>query len=135
MRPVLCLIPLALAACQPIGLGGGAVDIPPGEVRVASVAATANELTLRLSNGERCEAVRPEGVVGNWSGVTSAEDCGYALPFTVTYKQGAVEQRFTIEAAPAGTGPRAEVFVTDVDGVRRLFASPLGRNVRFAPPA
>ncbi|CTQ50416.1 hypothetical protein [Jannaschia donghaensis] len=137
MRPVLLLLPLAIAACQPIlpGASGAAANIPPGEVRVASVAATPARVTLRLSNGKRCVAERPEGVPGNWSGVTSGEDCGYRLPFAVTFKQGAVPQRFTIEAAPAGTGPRAEVYVTDIDGVRRLFAAPLGSNVRFETQA
>lgn len=139
MRPVLLLLPLAIAACQPIVLGeggaGGAVAVPPGQVRVAAVDASPDRVTIRMSNGNRCVAERPEGEQGNWSGVTSGEDCGYRLPFAVTFRQGAVPQRYTIEAAPAGTGPRAEVFVTDVDGVRRLFASPLRSNVRFETPA
>lgn len=137
MRPILFILPLAIAACQPVvdgGVAGQGVAVPPGEVRVAAVSASPNQLTIRMSNGNRCRAERPEGVSGNWSGVTSGEDCGFALPFDVTYKQGAVPQRFTIEAAPAGVGPRAEVFVTDVDGVRRLFAAPLGPNVRFGTP-
>lgn len=137
MRPILLILPLAIAACQPIldtaGAGQG-VEVPPGEVRVAAVAASANRVTIRLSNGARCRAERPEGVTGNWSGVTAGEECGFALPFAVTYRQGAVPQRYTIEAAPAGVGPRAEIFVTDVDGVRRLFAAPLGPNVRFETP-
>lgn len=138
MRPILLLLPLAIAACQPVssGTGGSAVvDIPPGEVRVAAVDASPSQVTFRLSNGKRCVAERPEGEPGNWSGVTSGEDCGFRLPFAVTFKQGAVPQRFTIEAAPAGTGPRAEVFVTDVDGVRRLFSAPLRANVRFGTAA
>lgn len=138
MRPILFILPLAIAACQPILDAGGVeqgVAVPPGEVRVAAVSASATQVTIRMSNGNRCRAERPEGQTGNWSGVTSGEDCGFALPFAVTYKQGAVPQRYTIEAAPAGVGPRAEVFVTDVDGVRRLFAAPLGPNVRFETPA
>ncbi len=134
MRPVLfSSFALLLAACQPIvlGEGGGSADIPAGEVRVAGVEATASRVTLQLSNGRRCRVDRPEGELGNWSGVTSGEDCGYQLPFFVSFKQGAVSQRFVIEAPVAGTGPRAEVFVTDVDGVRRLFSAPLPKGVRF----
>ncbi|SDY91006.1 hypothetical protein SAMN05444004_10466 [Jannaschia faecimaris] len=137
MRPALLLLPLAIAACQPVtsGTQGVGANVPPGEVRVAAVDATPSRVVIRLSNGKRCVSERPEGVPGNWSGVTSGEDCGYKLPFAVSFKQGATPQRFTIEAAPAGVGPRAEVFVTDVDGVRRLFASPLGPNVRFEQQA
>ncbi|WP_179379520.1 hypothetical protein [Jannaschia marina] len=135
MRAVFLLLPLAIAACQPIvpGAGGSGqgAPVPAGEVRVAAVSASPSRVTIRMSDGARCVVERPEGTPGNWSGVTSGEDCGYQLPFTVAFKQGAVPQRFTIEAAPAGVGPRAEVFVTDVDGVRRLFAAPLGPNVRF----
>lgn len=135
MRPILFLLPLALGACQVPGtaITGGAsnsgVAVPPGQVRVVSAAATPGTVTIRLSDGSRCTGLRPEGTPGGWSGVTA--DCGYALPYTVTFKQAGVPQRFRIEAAPAGTGPRAEIFVVDVDGVRRLFASPLGSNVRF----
>lgn len=135
MRPVLFFLPLALGACQAIGTpsGGGAaqsgVTVPPGQVRVVSAAATPGQVTIRLSDGSRCTGTRPEGTPGGWSGTTA--DCGYALPYLVTFKQAAAPQRFTVEAATAGIGPRAEIFVTDVDGVRRLFASPLGSNVRF----
>lgn len=141
MRPIHMFSPLAalaLAACQPItdaldgGGSGQGVAVPEGEVRVVDASATPGRVTIRLSDGARCTADRPEGVPGGWSGVTA--DCGYALPYTVTFQQGAVAQRYTIEAATAGTGPRAEIFVTDVDGVRRLFTSPLGANVRFEAP-
>ncbi|SFI20260.1 hypothetical protein [Jannaschia pohangensis] len=141
MRPILALalalVPLALAACQPISGAGGATStpVPSGQVRVADASATPNRLTLRMSDGARCVADRPEGQTGGWSGVT--QDCGYALPFTVAFYQSGTAQRFTIEATPVPLGPdgrpgaRAEIFVTDVDGVRRLFISSLGPNVRF----
>lgn len=141
MRLSLILLPLALAACIPVGGGGTPpVAVPPGQVRVVQAQATPSTLALRMSNGERCIATRPEGVQGSWSGTTG--DCGFALPFTVTYRQGGDPARFRVEApsgaalGPGGVpGPRAEVFVVDVDGVRRLFSAPLGRNVRFEPIA
>lgn len=138
MRPVRLsfpLVALAVAACQPLG---GAFDsaaerngvvVPEGEVRVVEARATPSFVEIRLSDGARCVADRPEGETGGWSGITA--DCGYQLPYTVTFQQGTVPQRFAIETPTAGTGPRAEIFVTDVDGVRRLFSSPLGDNVRF----
>lgn len=135
---VLPLAALALAACQPItdAFDGGAsrsgVTVPPGEVRVVAASATPGRVTIRLSDGARCTAERPESEPGGWSGVTA--DCGYQLPYTVAFRQAGTAQRFTVEAAPAGTGPRAEIFVTDVDGIRRLFTSPLGANVRFETP-
>ncbi|WP_299817057.1 hypothetical protein [uncultured Jannaschia sp.] len=134
---ILFLLPLALCACQTLGLprGEDMFDVPEGEVRVTRATADAARVTLRLSDGTRCSAERPEGVTGNWSGVTT--DCGYALPFTVAYKPAPRPERFTIEAPLGGSGPRAEVYVTDVDGVRRLFVAPLGDDVRFetTPPA
>lgn len=141
MRPTSILLPLALAACIPFDGGGTApVVVPPGQVRVVAAQATPSMIALRMSNGERCTATRPEGVTGSWSGTTG--DCGYALPFTVTFRQGGDPARFRVEApsgaalGPDGTpGPRAEIFVVDVDGVRRLFTAPLGRNVRFEPVA
>ena len=142
MRPILLLlIPLALGACQPIGVEGSAaqgVVVPEGEVRVVEARANASRVTLRLSDGSRCVGMRPEGVPGGWSGVTG--DCGYALPYSVVFRPGGDDPaRFRIEAptlplGPDGRpGPRAEIFVIDVDGVRRLFTAPLGRNVRFEP--
>lgn len=133
MRPFLILLPLALAACQ--ALDGGTSRpgdaVPAGETRIVDARATPNRMTLRLSDGARCVSERPEGVRGGWSGVTA--DCGYQLPFSVAFKQQPKPQRFTIEAPVAPEGPRAEIFVTDLDGVRRLFVSPLGRGVRFEP--
>jgi hypothetical protein len=132
-----------LAACVPVLPGLTARDIPPEEVRIASVAAAPTRLTVRLSDGARCVARRPEAERGGWSGVTA--DCGYALPFTVSFRQDGSASRFVIEdptgvpvAEDGGPGPRAEVFITDVDGQRRLFIAPLGRGVRFEtepPPA
>ena len=139
MRPFLCLVPFALMACQPIGAPApGVRAIPEGEVGVIGVRASPSQVTIRLSDGSVCEGVRPEDEPGGWSGVTG--DCPYALPYTVTFRQGGVPQRYVIEApqlpvGPDGVpGPRAEVFVTEPDGVRRLFMSPLDRNVRFGPP-
>ncbi|MCK0166324.1 hypothetical protein MWU52_02045 [Jannaschia sp. S6380] len=133
MRPFLLLLPFALVACQALDDGvsrtGGAT--PSGETRIVEAKATPSRMTLRMSDGARCVSERPEGVPGGWSGVTS--DCGYQLPFTVAFKQQPKPQRFTIEAPIAPQGPRAEIFVTDLDGVRRLFVSPLGRGVRFGP--
>ena len=134
MRPIILV--LALGACVPAGLGlpGAGVAVPPGEVRVTRAVVTASTVTLRLSNGERCLGARPEGTTGNWTGVTA--ECGYALPYAVFFRQGGSRSRYIVEApgaplAPDGTpGPRAEVFVTDVDGQRRLFTAPLS-NVRL----
>ena len=98
MRPSLAVLaPLALAACQPLGseTGGGGFDIPPGEVRVAGVQASGSRVTLAMSNGTRCVGLRPEGTQSGWSGVTG--DCGFALPYDVTFKQGGAPTRFTIE--------------------------------------
>lgn len=136
MRSTLIFLPLAIAACVPAGEGSAPAAVPPGQVRVVQAQATPSTLTLRMSNGERCTGMRPEGTTGSWSGTTG--DCGYALPYTVTFRQGGNPARFRVEA-PSGAaigpdgvpGPRAEIFVTDVDGVRRLFSAPLGRNVRF----
>lgn len=138
MRRFLILLPLALAGCVVAGMPGAGVAVPPGQVRVARAEATPSTVTLVMSNGERCTATRPEGARGGWSGVTG--DCGFALPVTVAFRQGGDPARFRVEApigvalGPDGTpGPRAEVFVTDVDGVRRLFIASLGPRVRFEP--
>jgi hypothetical protein len=137
MRQTLLLLPLVFAACQPIdGLGGTAPAVADGPLRVVAAEAGANNVLLRLSDGSRCRAARPEGTQSDWSGVTDPE-CGHALPVTVAYRQGGSPQRFEIED-PRGTmtrdglpGPRAEVFVTDVDGQRRLFVTPLARGTRL----
>jgi hypothetical protein len=136
MRPALLLVlPLAVG-CVPILPGDPAFDVPPGEVRAVSVSVVPDRLVVRLSDGQRCRAERPEGETGGWSGVTA--ECGYALPFTVVFRQGGSPSRYIIEdpavlpAGPdGGPGPRAEVFLTDVDGQRRLFVAPLSESVRF----
>lgn len=133
----LALSATLLAACQPMGVeeAGNGFDIPPGEVRVAAVEARGSRVTMRMSNGDRCVGLRPEGTQSGWSGVT--QDCGFALPYDVTFKQGGAPMRFTIEdpsgaMAPDGTlRPRAEVYVTDVDGIRRLFIAALGPGTRL----
>lgn len=142
MRPAIILaLPLLGAACVPStftdGRSAAPDGTPSGETRIAAVEATPRRLVVRLSDGARCVSERPEGVPGGWSGVTPAE-CGYALPYTVTFQEGGSPSRFIIEdptgvpvGPDGGPGPRAEVFITDVGGQRRLFISPLGPNVRF----
>ncbi|PWJ19271.1 hypothetical protein [Jannaschia seohaensis] len=130
-------LPFFGAACVPMTDGAVTRADLEGPPRVASVDASPNRVVIRVSDGARCTAERPEGVLAGWSGVTE-EECGYVLPFTVEFHQGGVASRFIIEdptgvpvGPDGGPGPRAEVFVTDIDGVRRLFFSPLGPNVRF----
>ena len=133
MRRLLPLLPLvALAGCID-SFGGGTArapgGIPEGAVRVSEVAVRPGAVTIRTSDGARCVSERPEGTAAGWSGVTA--DCGYALPYTVTFARGGDPSRFVVEepggaiTADGTPGPRAEVFVTDVDGVRRLFVVPL----------
>ncbi|GIT96123.1 hypothetical protein JANAI62_27460 [Jannaschia pagri] len=139
MRPALFLaLPALMAGCVVVDetSSAGPEGVPSGETRVLSAVATPSRVTIRMSDGARCVAARPEGVPGGWSGVTA--DCGYQLPYAVTFVQGGSPARFVIEdptGVPAGPdgrpGPRAEVIVTDVSGQRRLFISPLGPNVRF----
>ncbi|MEM8823024.1 MAG: hypothetical protein AAGF30_05375 [Pseudomonadota bacterium] len=138
MRAALFLTLPVLAACQPIGGVELTEDIAAGPLRVVAAEARASRVTFQVSDGSRCVGERPEGVQSGWSGVTDGE-CGYALPYTVAFRQGGPAQRFTIED-PRGTltqegapGPRAEIFVTDVDGQRRLFVTPLGPNTRLVP--
>lgn len=146
MRPALFLaLPLLAAACVPVvdeSISAGPDGVPSGETRVASVVASPNRLTVRMTDGARCVSQRPEGELGGWSGVTA--DCGYQLPYAVTFVQGGSPARFVIEDptgvpqdANGAPGPRAEIVITDVSGQRRLFVSALGPNVRFAeqPPA
>jgi hypothetical protein len=98
-------------------------------------------LTVTLSDGARCVAERPELEGGGWSGVTN--NCGYALPYTVIFFAGsdnplrfAVEENFEVLQSDGTLMPRAEVYITDVDGVQKLFVSPLS-NVRVSqlPPS
>lgn len=142
MRFSLLLALPILSACQPTGFGTTEPAVPAGPPRVAAVEAGGNAVVLRMSDGSRCRAARPEGTRSDWSGVTDPE-CGYQLPVTVAYRRGGAPQRFTIED-PRGTvgadgrpGARAEVFVTDVDGQRRLFVTPLsaGTTLSDAPAA
>ena len=148
MRPAtLALLALPLAACvdtvSGFGGRGGAVPtpdpIPAGQIRVATVSARPSAVTITLSDGTRCVSARPEGVPSGWSGTTS--DCPYAIPYVVTFARGGDPSRFTVER-PGGAitrdgtpGPRAEVFVTDLDGVRRLFVVPLPERVFGDAPA
>ncbi|MEM8851312.1 MAG: hypothetical protein AAGE03_14935 [Pseudomonadota bacterium] len=138
MRFALLLMLPALAACQAID-GFGPEEVVEGPLRVIAAEARANRVTFRVSDGSRCVGQRPEGTESGWSGVTDP-DCGYALPYRVLFRQGGSSQRFVIED-PRGTlteegvpGPRAEIFVTDVDGQRKLFVTPLGPNTRLVTP-
>lgn len=153
MRPSLLLaLPILLAACQggdPFaaitdGVARAPAAGPSAETRVADVAVRPDRLTLRMSDGARCVAFRPEGVQGGWSGVTA--DCGYQLPYAVTFAApGGDPTRFTIEdgfgtvGADGRPGARAEVYVTDVDGIRKLFIRPMSEALfevaGTAPPA
>jgi hypothetical protein len=137
--PILAL-PLIGAACVPLAPVEPVYPVPEGEVRVISANASPERLVLQLSDRSRCVAERPEGETAGWSGVTS--DCGYALPYTVMFRSGGNPARFIIEdpaflppGPEGGPGPRAEVIVTDLDGQRRLFVTPLGDRVRFEPAA
>lgn len=132
LAPLLCLP--ALAACvEAGGRAGGPVAGPSDGVRVAEVSIRPSRLAVRMSDGSTCEGLRPEGETGNWSGVT--DGCAYALPYTVTFARGgnparfAIEQGFGTVTEEGAAGPRAEAFVTDVDGVRRLYISPLPDSV------
>ncbi|MEM7490403.1 MAG: hypothetical protein AAF390_14875 [Pseudomonadota bacterium] len=141
MRPAVLLLLPFIAACQGVdGFGLTEEGVDDGPLRIVAAEARASRVTLRLSDGTRCVGERPEGVQTGWSGVT-ATDCGYGLPYTVAFRRGGSPQRFTIED-PRGTlteqgvpGPRAEVFVTDVDGTRKLFITPLGRGTRLEAPS
>jgi hypothetical protein len=101
-------------------------------VRVASVALRMADVRIALSDGTRCTDTRPEGEESGWSGVTSG--CGYQIPYVVTFALSGEPARFAVEAgvpaSPDGTpGPRAEIFVTDLDGVRRLFIVPVAERL------
>jgi hypothetical protein len=144
MRPIhttLPLLPLALAACvgtEALGPGSG-VPVEPEVLTIRAVEVGAERVVIRMTDGARCVGARPEGETGGWSGV--AAECPYPLPYTVAFRVGGSPQRFLIEdptnlpITPEGRpGPRAEVFVTDVDGIRKLYISPLGPNVRMELP-
>jgi hypothetical protein len=145
MRPLLAAAALAaLGACVAVDPVTGelvqtgpraAQGGPSAETRVTGVTVTAERVTFRMTDGARCVGGRPEGEPSGWTGVTTG--CGYELPYTVTFVAGGSPQRGIVEAVPVGTGPdgrlgpRAEVYVTDVDGQRRLLVTPLGDGVRF----
>jgi hypothetical protein len=147
MRPILpaALALVLLAGCVAVDpLTGDLVQTGPRAAqggtseatRVSGSIVTAERVTLRMSDGARCVGDRPEGEAAGWSGVTTG--CGYELPYTVTFVQGGSAQRAVVEAVPVGAGPdgrlapRAEVYVTDVDGLRRLFVSPLSGGTLFS---
>ena len=124
------LLPVLLAGCVVTeGIPRAPADGPSATAFVSEVTVRPSRLVIRMSDGARCVADRPEGERSGWSGVTS--DCGYELPYAVTFARGGVPSRFTIEESFGTTdrdgnpGPRAEVFVTDVDGNRKLFLRPL----------
>ena len=138
-------VTILLGACQIEGLpetltGRTSAPADDGPLRVVAAEASASRVTLRVSDGSRCIGTRPEGVQSGWDGATDPE-CGYSIPYRVMFRQGGAAQRFTIEdpGMPLGAdgtpGPRAEVFVTDIDGQRKLFLSPLGAGTRLETPA
>ena len=131
MRPLfLSLAALAGVACAPVGAptGGTFPAEPSGPPRVAFVAAGANQVTITMTDRARCVGLRPEGTNSGWSGTTT--DCAYQLPYSVEFRTAAPPGRFGIEEGfGIGQGPRAEIYVTDTDGVRKLFLASLGSNV------
>ena len=128
MRSILLLLPLAAAACAPVGTtvaNGPTVAEAAGPARVAFVGPARGGFVMRMTDGARCRALRPEGVNTGWSATTT--DCAYALPYTVAFTARTPAGRFGIEEGFGLAGqPRAEVYVTDTDGQRKLFLSPLG---------
>ena len=128
--PAALLSALATAGCVGVGgQAGGPIAGPSDGVRIADVNVRPSRVAVRMTDGATCVGERPEGTSSGWSGVTGG--CPYQLPFVVTFARGGSPSRFAVERpfgtqTPEGTpGPRAEVFVTDVDGVRRLFVRPL----------
>lgn len=116
-------------------IGTPVAKVPSDATRVAEVAVRPDVLVISMTDGARCVARRPKEVRSGWSGIT--ENCGYALPFSVLFFAGAEDMtRFVVE--PVGTVigadgallPRAEVYITDVDGVQKQFVQPLS-NVRI----
>lgn len=122
---------LGLMACTatPVAM------VPSRSARVAEVSVRPDVLSITMTDGARCVAERPDNIRTGWSGTT--ENCGYALPFSVLFFAGAEDPaRFAVEPGPEvicadGTLlPRAEVYVTDVDGVQKQFVRRLD-NVRI----
>ena len=109
--------------------------VPSSSARVAEVSVRPDVLSITMTDGARCVAERPEDIRTGWSGTT--DNCGYALPFSVLFFAGAEDPaRFAVEpgseviAADGTLMPRAEVYVTDVDGVQKQFVRRLD-NVRI----
>lgn len=121
---------LAVAACDTAPVARE----PSAATRVADVSIRPNQLTITMSDGARCVAERPEGELSGWSGTT--DNCGYALPFSVLFFAGGdntarftVEEPFDVIGTDGTLMPRAEVYITDVDGVQKQFVSSL-QNAR-----
>ena len=137
MRPLfLSLAAVGTVACAPVGApsGGPTAAAPSGPPRVAFVSAGANQVTITMTDRARCTGARPEGTNSGWSGTTT--DCAYQLPYSVEFRTAAPPGRFGIEEGfGIGQGPRAEVYVTDTDGVRKLFLASLGSNVTLSTGA
>ena len=122
---------LGLTACtaMPVAM------VPSGSARVAEVSVRPDVLSITMTDGVRCVAERPDDIRTGWSGTT--HNCGYALPFSVLFFAGAEDSaRFAVEPGPEVIGadgtlmPRAEVYVTDADGVQKQFVRRLD-NVRI----
>lgn len=130
--PLVALLGLSACVVGPPPVGDAAFPAEPeGPPRVAFVTATGSRVVVTMTDRARCLGVRPEGVNTGWSGVTT--ECGYQLPYTVEFRTGARPGRFGIEEGfGVGGAPRAEVFVTDTDGQRKLFLAPLGRGVTLS---
>lgn len=122
---------LVVAACSEVPVTREPSDL----TRIQDVRIRPDVLTITMSDGARCIAERPEEIKSGWSGVT--DNCGYALPFTVTFFQGGrnparfvVEEAFGVLDGEDILQPRAEAYIRDVNGVQKLFVSPLS-NVTF----
>lgn len=122
---------LGLVACTTTPVA----TVPSDGARVAQVSVRPDVLAITMTDGARCVAQRPTDVRSGWSGVM--DNCSYALPFSVLFFAGADDpSRFAVEPAAdvAGEGgvlnPRAEVYITDVDGVQKQFVQRLD-NVRI----
>lgn len=126
---------LVVSACDTTPVAREASDA----ARVADVTIRPSVLTITMTDGARCVAERPESETSGWSGTT--DNCGYALPFSVLFFAGSdnparftVEKPFDVIGTDGGLMPRAEVYITDVDGVQKQFVSSLSNaRVEVAP--